>query len=203
MELIKLTDQLTPAGNPDFKMVAAMPPIKDIVSQDGPEAMLFVLSAIIRNFCASVNVVRNMSTGQILMAANTLLQECKNYRVEDFVLMFDMAMKGKIKPNDGRGIMDRLDLTVIVDIWNIYDGIRYASAEQIQEEQVAADEKFLDEINPEKFVGPEAWTELLKKVKANYNEGRTGYRPTEQEKLEAKENRINDMRRRFFGNYDQ
>ncbi|MBK7885497.1 MAG: hypothetical protein IPJ81_18160 [Chitinophagaceae bacterium] len=70
---------------------------------------------MIKDFCSSLNVVRNMNEDQMIEAAAMLLDECENFRLEDYMIMFSMAKRGELVK-----IMDRIDLQVITAMLDEY-----------------------------------------------------------------------------------
>jgi hypothetical protein len=107
---------LMPGGTPKFTEVIKYPKITDIMKESGPGMMLLMLSVMVRDFCASMNVVRNMNEDQIVDAATMMLQEVGNYRLEDYVVAFAMAKRGELVQ-----IRDRIDMQVITELLDAYN----------------------------------------------------------------------------------
>lgn len=105
-----------PAGKPNYLEVVKYPQIKDIMKESGAGNMLLMLAVMVRDFCASMNVVRNMNEDQIVDAATMMLQEVGNYRLEDYVMAFSMAKRGELVQ-----IRDRIDLQVITELLDAYN----------------------------------------------------------------------------------
>lgn len=133
MELVLKTNELMPAGKPKFLDVVKYPMIKDLVKSEGSKVMLTVLTLLVKDFCASVNVVRNMNEDQMIEAAAMLLEECDNFRLEDYVMMFSMAKKGAFHPQVK--IMDRVDISLISSIVDAYWGLRSEAGRKEQEKE--------------------------------------------------------------------
>lgn len=87
------------------------------------------LFLLVQDFCMSFGVVRNMNEDQMIECADILLDECDNFRMEDYVMMFAMAKRDKL----GVKIMDRLDIQVISQIHNAYSELRYEAGERLQQ----------------------------------------------------------------------
>jgi hypothetical protein len=142
MDLMQRTAELMPAGKPNFPAVVQYPRISTLVEQYGRKRMLAVIVLLVKDFCASVNCVRNMNEDQMLEAGLMLLNECGNFRLEDYVMMFDMAKKGKL---DEVKIMDRLDIQVISKILDVYWLIRKRAGDQEQDKDYSQLEEKLSE----------------------------------------------------------
>ena len=115
MELIALVSDLMPQGKPKYLEVIKYPMIRQLIETEGKKKMLAVLVLMIKDFCSSLNVVRNMNEDQMIEAAAMLLDECENFRLEDYMIMFSMAKRG-----DSVKIMDRIDLQVITAMLDEY-----------------------------------------------------------------------------------
>lgn len=190
--LAEVTNQLLPGGEPDFENIVHFPSIKQ-QAEENYKLTALMLSSLVKDFCSSYNVVRNMNEDQIIEAAIMLIDDAGNFRMEDYVMMFSMAKKGRL----GVKIMDRIDIDVINQIADAYFDLRKEAGYKIQQKQIESEEGKID--NVEQIVGPEAWTNLLNKVKAEYDEGKTGYRMTEDQELEAKKARVAHAAKHFWG----
>lgn len=126
MELIKISSELMPSGKPNFLSVVKYPMIKDLIIQRGEVEIYTVLFLLVKDFCASMNVVRNMNEDQMIEAAGMLLDECGNFRLEDYVMMFQMAKRGELFD-----IHDRIDLQVITRMLDAYWDKRHTAGEEI------------------------------------------------------------------------
>lgn len=118
MELVLMTNELMPKGKADLLGVIKYPMIRDLVQTEGKKKMLAVLVLMVKDFCASMNVVRNMNEEQMIEAGAMLLEECDNFRMEDYVMMFSMAKKGGFHPDVK--IYDRVDIQTISQILDAY-----------------------------------------------------------------------------------
>ena len=118
MELLLITNELMPGGKPDLLGVRKYPMIKDLVQSEGKKKMLAILVLMVKDFCSSMNVVRNMNEDQMIEAGAMLLEECDNFRMEDYVMMFSMAKKGSFHPEVK--IYDRIDIQTISQIMDEY-----------------------------------------------------------------------------------
>lgn len=137
LELISVAKELMPKGHPDFLGVVKYPKITDMVKSEGSGNVLLFVSVLVRDFCGSLNVVRNMNEDQIIEAASMLVDECDNFRLEDYVMMFAMAKKGQLVK-----IMDRIDLQIITEIMNAY----WTSRSRAAKDPVEAEVKHLDSL---------------------------------------------------------
>lgn len=117
--MILAVSELMPEGKPDLLGVRRFKPIRELIQDVGKKQMLAMLVIIVKDFCSSLNVVRNMNEDQIIEAAAMLLDECENFRLEDYVVMFAMAKRGSLVK-----IYDRVDLQVISEIMDAYWLIR-------------------------------------------------------------------------------
>jgi hypothetical protein len=131
LELISVTRELMPGGKPTFLEVVKYPMISDLVISQGETTMLKIMFLLVKDFCNSVNVVRNMNDDQMIEAASMLLDECGNFRLEDYVMMFTMAKRGGL----GK-IYDRIDLEVISNVMDQYWSKRKAVAEVFMETEI-------------------------------------------------------------------
>lgn len=115
MEMIAVSRELMPAGKPNFLEVIKYPMIKDLVKSEGSNKMLKLLVLMVKDFCNSINVVRNMNEDQMIEAASMLLDECDNFRLEDYVMMFSLSKRGELIK-----ILDHLDISYIAMMMNEY-----------------------------------------------------------------------------------
>ena len=133
-EIATITSKLMPGGKPAFTEVVKYPMISALIEEHSRPVMLKVVFMLIRDLCNSVNVVRNMSEDQMIDAAAMLLDECGNFRLEDYVLMFTLAKRGQLPINDGKGLMDRLDLEVMGKFMDAFWEMRNAAGNRVQDE---------------------------------------------------------------------
>lgn len=131
MELVIMTSELMPKGKPSFLEVVKYPMISQLVQTEGRRKMLAVLVLLVKDFCTSLNVVRNMNEDQMIEAASMLLDECGNFRMEDYLMMFAMAKKGALDVK----ILDRIDIQVIAQILDDYWKHRHRAGKKAQEEE--------------------------------------------------------------------
>lgn len=129
MELMIIGKELMPNGIPDFLSVIKYPKISLLAEHEGLKPVLVTLSMLVRDFCSSMNVVRNMNEDQIIEAAAMLLDECGDFRIEDYFMMFQMAKRGELFE-----IRDRIDIQVITKILDVYWEKRIVVGRQKQDE---------------------------------------------------------------------
>lgn len=139
MDLITIVSDLVPEGRPDFRNVVKYPKIADLVQAEGKRKLFAILAILVRDFCASINVVRNMNEDQIIETAAMLLDECGNFRLEDYVMMFAMAKRGGLVK-----IYDRLDISVVTQLLDAYWKQRADFGKQILDEETEQ----LDQLGP-------------------------------------------------------
>lgn len=149
MELVSIAGELMPAGKPQFLEVIKYPMIKSLIDEHGKKTMVKVIFLLVKDFCTSLNVVRNMNEDQMIEAAAMLLDECDNFRLEDYTMMFTMAKRGELVK-----IYDRIDIQVITDIIDVYWEKRKNAAASVQEEQmkrldsIGSTNRMLETMNP-------------------------------------------------------
>lgn len=149
-ELIEIVSELMPAGKPKFLEVIRYPTIEAMIHEHGKQKMLKVIFLLVKDFSGSLNVVRNFNEDQMLEAAAMLLDECGNFRLEDYVMMFQMAKKGELLK-----VYDRLDIQVISEMLDVYWLKRKRAAEGVQEkeayhlENLGDNQKQIESLHPE------------------------------------------------------
>lgn len=132
MELISITSDLMPLGKPNFIDVVKYPMIRELVQKEGKKKMLALIVLLIKDYCSSINVVRNMNEDQMIEAAAMMLDECGNFRLEDYVMMFAMAKRGQLIDK----LYQSIDITTISQIMDIYWEKRKVAAELFTEREV-------------------------------------------------------------------
>jgi hypothetical protein len=146
MDFMVLASELMPQGKPQFLSVIKYPKIQQLIQSKGKKIMLALAVTLVKDFCDSLNVVRNMNQSQMLEAANMLLDECDNFRLEDYVMMFQMAKRGELAD-----IRDRIDLQLIADMLDTY----WLKRKEAGEKQAIEEEKQLNFLgNPQHTNAP-------------------------------------------------
>lgn len=140
MELVLMTQELMPEGKPRYLDVVRYPQIRELIQTEGRKKMLSVLVLMVKDFCSSLNVVRNMNEDQMIETAAMLLDECDNFRLEDYVMMFSMAKRGELVK-----IYDRIDMQLISEIMDAYWLRRQEAARRMEEDE----DKRLASIGPQ------------------------------------------------------
>lgn len=130
MEVMEMCRALMPNSQPDYLSVIKFPTITVLVAQQGAKTIHKVLLLLVKDFCNSLNVVRNMNEDQMIEAAGLLIDECDNFRLEDYVMMFQMAKKGQLVK-----IMDRIDLQKITEMLDEYWSKRHEAGEKQYDEE--------------------------------------------------------------------
>jgi hypothetical protein len=150
MELISIASDLMPEGKPTYLEVIRYPKIRDLVQQTGKPTMLKALFLLVKDFCGSLNVVRNMNENQMIECAAMLFDECGNFRLEDYVMMFKMAKQGQLVK-----IRDRIDMEVVSEIMDEYWLRRKRAGDEYLEQGVKHIDSMgstmttLDQMNPQ------------------------------------------------------
>lgn len=145
MDLIAITSELMPKGNPDFSGVRKYPTIQKLQEELGRKKTLLVLLLLVRDFCNSLNVVRNMTEDQMIETASMLLDECDNFRLEDYVMMFSLAKRGQLVK-----VMDRVDIELVGKMLDEYWQTRNQAGRRLQEEAEKEYERKLLELSRQK-----------------------------------------------------
>lgn len=151
LELATITSDLMPAGKPNYLGMIKYPMIRDLIQEHGKQALIKAIFLLIRDFCTSMNVVRNMTEDQMIEAAAMLVDECDNFRLEDYTMMFTMAKRGALVD-----IRDRIDIQMITKIMDEYwsrrreQGYR-AQVEEVQHLDTIGDQtRSIEAVNPGK-----------------------------------------------------
>lgn len=116
MELLALVTEMMPAGLPQYQHARYHPPIAQLVKELGHSILTKAVFMLVKDFAASMNVVRNLSEDQAIEIAHLLVAECGTFRLEDYAIMFALAKRGKLVK-----IMDRVDMEVISKMVEEYD----------------------------------------------------------------------------------
>lgn len=140
MEILTMTSALMPSGKPNFPAIIQYPTISKIIDEGGRADMTKAVFILIKNFCESINCVRNMNEDQMIEAAAFLIDECGNLRLEDYTMMFAMAKRGDLVK-----ILDRVDIQVIAQARDQYMIRRTAAGEAEQEREYMEAEGLLAE----------------------------------------------------------
>lgn len=122
-------------GLPAFRNLLALPArIPHLVKGYGDQQVHALISALIGAFANSFNVVRQMTAAQITACAFDLMESAKEdwLAMEDLVLFFDLARKGKY----GK-VYDRLDQQTIFEMLELYREERHQDLVRSREERDA------------------------------------------------------------------
>lgn len=129
-ELMARTAELMPQGKPQYLEMRNYPMLGALVKQEGYKNVLKIVMALVKDFCASLNVVRNMSEDQMIEAAGMLIDECGNFRLEDYVMMFALAKRGQLVK-----VLDRMDIQIVGQMIDEYWKIRNAAGVREQDRE--------------------------------------------------------------------
>ncbi len=121
-----------PGGIPSFREIRNYPAICQMVrsGEISENHMTTILFVMVKDLCSSVNVVRNMNEDQMIEAASMLLNECDDFRLEDFVMMFSMGKRGHLLK-----IYDHLDINIISQMLDVYYAMRWKAGQKFQQEE--------------------------------------------------------------------
>lgn len=139
-----------PEGKPDFPSIRNYKTISQLIAEEGKNKMLKAVMMLVRDFASGINVVRNINEDQAIEIAFMLINECGNFRLEDYAMMFDMAKKGQIG-----NIFDHLDIQVVSKILDQYWSVRQNVGRQEQEKEYSQLEgmgpsmRAIDDIHPD------------------------------------------------------
>ena len=98
MELTLITGELMPSGKPDLLAVKHYTPIVMLIKRGeiDKSSMFKLLLLLLKDYCLSMNVVRNMTENQMIEAAGMMLEECDDWRVVELVVVFSEGERGKV-----------------------------------------------------------------------------------------------------------
>lgn len=138
MELMSITSELMPGGKPKFLEVVKYPAIAKLATLYGKKTIRKALYLMVKDLCSSLNIAHNMNEDQVIEAAAMLLDECDNFRLEDYQMMFALAKRGQLVE-----FKHQLDISVIGNMLDEYYKRRAFAAEQHRiEEQKAEKQRF-------------------------------------------------------------
>lgn len=162
MELAEITSQLMPDGKPDFKSIRYYPSIKSLCENPeyGSKNIRMLLFLMVQSFCESMNVVRNMNEDQMIESAAMLLDECENFRLEDYQIMFTMAKRGQLLK-----IYDRIDISIISALMDAYFKIRREAENKIWESVDTEHKIPRIESGEDVIIDPKHWEQELGRLK--------------------------------------
>ncbi len=134
LELVNASQRLIPGGVVAFRDLIGLPSLKSVAKTMGVPQTQTMIFLLIANFCKSFNVVRNMTEDQMVECAVYLLDECRDFTVDDYVIMFALGKRGKLG-----NVMDHIDIEVIAEIHQEYLAHRQAKFKVINEERKRAE----------------------------------------------------------------
>lgn len=121
-----------PDGVPNFEPIRSFPTIKALCEsiKDGRKNMRAVLFNMVKNLSESINVVRNLTEDQMIEIASLLLDECGDFRLEDYQMMFTLAKRNKLVK-----FRDRIDITIVSEMLDEYWLLRKKEGDRILAEK--------------------------------------------------------------------
>jgi hypothetical protein len=141
LQLMESVTQLMPFGKPDFASVRYYPSVRQMQEKSGYEGLHKALFLLVKDFCDSMGFEKTLNELQQIEAASYLLDECDNFRLEDYVMMFALAKRGKL----GVTLYNAINLDAIQRIYSAYWAMRSDAGEQLLQNQVLEDEnRWLD-----------------------------------------------------------
>lgn len=199
MELVSITSELMPKGEPNLTGVIQYPTVERLRQEVGEKVALLSILVLVRDFCNSVNAVRNMNEDQIIETASILLDECGNFRLEDYVMMFALGKRGQLVK-----IYDRVDVSLVSEMLDVYWGMRDKAGQRAQETQYHEFEDQLKEFERKPAQINEQEQEMQGKIisqmkdlgeqmKENFKEDKA------QEEI-RRDHRIKQMQNNIYGN---
>jgi hypothetical protein len=104
-------------------------PIGHMAKEIGKGNLVKLLCILIADLCGAYNVVRNMSSDQILDYAVEQVEDCPHYHFEDYVIFFDRAKRGFFGQP-----FDRIDRGILDDWFEQYHEVRKKAMWAVQDE---------------------------------------------------------------------
>lgn len=149
-------------GLPNFNIIIHKPAIKLLIDNGQKKEVSTLLTLLLKKFCNSFNVVRNMNNEQILDCVHFLIDECGNFRIEDYILMFNMGKLGKL----GK-ILDRVDISVIAMMKENYEQLTSKDFQEAmtKPKQISPPNEEVKYVDPELVVN--AFKDLIAKMEEN------------------------------------
>ena len=156
-QLIAITTALMPGGVPSFLETARYTKISDLILEYGKRDIRKALFLMVKDFCMSLNITRNMNQEQMIEVSAMLLDECGDFRMEDYNLMFAMAKRGQFPGLKAYGGVDIQYVALLVEA---YWEQRHAAGRRRQQEVAE-----VPPLHPEaKLLTDEQMAELKKRV---------------------------------------
>lgn len=187
--LIRTAAKLMPTGEPDFDMTLDRPTLSRVINRAGAKETFRMIANLLEDFNNSVNVVRPMNSLQITECAMFLITERHSLRLEDYVMLFAMAKRGKL----GK-IMDRLDIETISRFKEEYEAIRYAHGERNSTIESGQKESLYEE--PKNPAPVQDFSEIL----SIYKQKKLEHRADFVNKLESRPNKAEEVRQKKIDN---
>jgi len=190
LALVTATKHLMPAGVPAFNIIRERPTIAVLAKEMGEVDVAKVLYLMVKNFCDSFNVVRNMTVPQMVESASLLLDECGDFRIEDYHVMFTMAKRGGLID-----IRDRIDVSMIGRLMDEYFKYRNEEGKKIQEREFSSadnsyNSKYVPPIAEDEAAASARFSEVVKRLTDHVRELNEEERKIAQQKeAEAAEKR--------------
>lgn len=132
-----------PGGKPDFAASFKGSRIDRMVLDMGYGSVQKLMFLLVRDFCESFNVVRNMNENQIIECAAMLIDNADNLRIEDYAMFFAGAKKG-----DYGKVMDHIDAQVINSMLDDFLLYRDQMGRVLRDRDIPENEKYTPPFRP-------------------------------------------------------
>lgn len=194
-ELMARTSELFEDGRPNLRLVRGVQTVRGMARSDRA-LVAKCLYALLRNFCNSLNVVRNMTQDQMIEAATILIDESADLTLDDYIIMFSLAKRGKLVK-----IYDRMDLPTIIAMLDSYYSIRSLKMAELDqqidlEQRKARMEKLLDDEQKGKV--KDFLPQLKEIIEDLCGKSKTDDEPNEDVKSQMKAAKIEIMQKRLL-----
>lgn len=179
-----------PNGVPNYIALSYAPSLKSLINEISFEHFQAVICCMIDDLCESFSFKeeKKMNESQVIECAAFLLEECKDYRLEDYACMFTMAKRNKLVVGDTGRVFDRIDIQLISQFKSNYDQLRQEEIKRLR----ISEEKRIEEMEFEKRKDlPNRWPDVLEKWKEYTKEANE-----EREKRQRIEKEEAEMRRK-------
>lgn len=151
-------------GVPNYIDISFAPSLKSLTDEHGFDYLQTVLCLLIDDFCESFSFKeeKKMNESQTIECASFLLEECKDYRIEDYACMFTLAKRNKLVIGDTGKVFDRIDIQLISQFKANYDLYRQQEIKRLRK----IEEQRLSELDAERRKDlPNLWPDVLKRWK--------------------------------------
>jgi hypothetical protein len=192
-DLQAITARLMPQGKPTYTEVVNYAPIAALIAEKGYQEMHMVVGLMLTDLNSALNVVRPMNETQIQDAAHMMVDECGDFRLEDYHMMFQMARRGQLVK-----IMDRLDINIISQMMDEYYLKRRLAGQLKQENEHITYEQSID-----KEVTPEELEEANRRVQEMMQAWKEDKRSDDEAFMQRRQEQIENFARLYKLDFDE